>query len=122
MTKMKVWLAKKLNEWANKLCPEHFENVEAKFSKLLFYATGGEGKTSDSLEQMLSKVDSYFNRCSNIAKLHERAKAINEFAKEHREMAMMYCDDDDQISMKVCEYDVNTKTIMDELKEGVKGW
>ena len=44
-----------------------------------------------------------------------RAEAIKEFTKEHREIMMAFCDDDDQISLKVCEYDANTNNLVKEM-------
>ena len=42
-------------------------------------------------------------------------EAIKEFIKEHREIMMAFCDDDDQISLKVCEYDANTDNLVKEM-------
>ena len=39
---------------------------------------------------------------------------VREFSKEVIEMLMMFCDDDDQISIKKCELDVNMKSILEE--------
>ena len=44
-----------------------------------------------------------------------KSEAIKEFAKEHREIIMAFCDDDDQISLKVCEYDANTNNLVKEM-------
>ena len=44
-----------------------------------------------------------------------KAEAIKEFIKEHREVMMAFCDDDDQISLKVCEYDANTDNLVKEM-------
>ena len=44
-----------------------------------------------------------------------KAEAIKEFAKKHREMMLLFCDDDDQISLKVCEYDANTNDLVKEM-------
>ena len=43
------------------------------------------------------------------------SEAIKEFIKEHREIMMAFCDDDDQISLKVCEYDANTDNLVKEM-------
>ena len=44
-----------------------------------------------------------------------KSEAIKEFIKEHREIMMVFCDDDDQISLKVCEYDANTDNLVKEM-------
>ena len=44
-----------------------------------------------------------------------KSEAIKEFIKEHREIMMAFCDDDDQISLKVCEYDANTDNLVKEM-------
>lgn len=46
-----------------------------------------------------------------------RTKAIEEFIKHHREIMLAFCDDDDQISIKVCEYDANTNYLAKGLME-----
>lgn len=46
-----------------------------------------------------------------------RADGITEFAREHREIMLAFCDDDDQISLKVCEYDANTNNLVKEMTE-----
>lgn len=43
------------------------------------------------------------------------AEAIKEFIKKHREIMLAFCDDDDQISLKVCEYDANTENLVKEM-------
>ena len=47
-----------------------------------------------------------------------KSEAIKEFVKEHREIMLAFCDDDDQISLKVCEYDANTNDLVKEMTEG----
>ncbi len=47
-----------------------------------------------------------------------KAEAIKEFAREHREIMLAFCDDDDQISLKVCEYDANTNNLVKEMTNG----
>ena len=44
-----------------------------------------------------------------------KAEAIKEFAKKHREMMLLFCDGDDKISLKVCEYDANTNDLVKEM-------
>ena len=44
-----------------------------------------------------------------------KSEAIKYFAKEHRKIMMAFCDDDDQISLKVCEYDANTNNLVKEM-------
>ena len=44
-----------------------------------------------------------------------KAEAIKEFIQEHREIMMDFRDDDDQISLKVCEYDANTNNLAKEI-------
>ena len=44
-----------------------------------------------------------------------KAKAIKEFVQKHREVMMDFCDDDDQISLKMCEYDANTNNLAKEI-------
>lgn len=46
---------------------------------------------------------------------HMKAEIIKEFVNKHREMIMEFRDDDDQISLKVCEYDANTNNLMKEV-------
>lgn len=46
-----------------------------------------------------------------------RTKAIEEFIKHHREIMLAFCDDDDQISIKVCEYDANTNYLAKGMME-----
>ncbi len=51
---------------------------------------------------------------------HAKRKAIKEFAREHREIMLAYCDDDDQISLKVCEFDASTNNLVKEMTEASK--
>ena len=44
-----------------------------------------------------------------------KAEAIKEFIQEHREIMMDFRDDDDQISLKLCEYDANTNNLAKEI-------
>lgn len=46
-----------------------------------------------------------------------RAEAIKEFAKKHKEMMWLFRDDDDGFILKVCEYEVNTDTLVKEMTE-----
>lgn len=50
--------------------------------------------------------------------VNARAEAYKEFAREHRKIMMAFCDDDDQISLKVREYDANTNNLVREKTEG----
>ena len=57
-----------------------------------------------------------FERNIEIDRLRaEKKNVIKEFAKKHREMMLLFCDDDDQISLKVCEYDANTNDLVKEM-------
>lgn len=45
-------------------------------------------------------------------------EAIKEFVRIHREYMLAYCDDDDQISLKLCEYDATTENLVKEMEQG----
>ena len=66
---------------------------------------------------LISRLQAEIERLEKHTEMyHElRAEAIKEFITKHREMMLHFCDDDDQISLKVCEYDVNTKSILEEM-------
>lgn len=44
-----------------------------------------------------------------------KSEAVKEFMQKHREIMMEFRDDDDQISLKVCEYDANTNNLVKEM-------
>ena len=69
----------------------------------------------DKRETELDRLTIYFDE--EVEKKLETAKveAVKEFITKHREIMLLFCDDDDQISLKVCEYDVNTKSILEEM-------
>lgn len=73
-------------------------------------------------EDILEDYANFYSRADleALAKFLEQIKseAYKEFAEKHREMIMASRDDDDQISLKVCEYDANTDNLLKELTEG----
>lgn len=53
--------------------------------------------------------------CMDTAVIEAKSEAYKEFAGKHREMIMAFREDDDQISLKVCEYDANTDNLLKEM-------
>lgn len=46
----------------------------------------------------------------------KRGNTYQKFADEVTDMLMLFCDDDDQITLKKCELEVNMKSILEEFK------
>lgn len=66
------------------------------------------------IERLEKSLVDQFDGYENIRK-KAKAEAVKEFAREHREIILAFCDDDDQISLKVCEYDANTNNLVKEM-------
>ena len=84
----------------------------------------------DLIKRQQAKIEVFNNNISAMATTMSnsakatRHEAIKAFAILHRELMLAFRDDDDQISLKVCEYDANTdnlvKEMIGEYKE--RGW
>lgn len=57
------------------------------------------------------------NAITRILSIPWLKKDIDKFAEEVTKMLMSFCDDDDQISIKKCELEVNMKSILEENNE-----
>lgn len=78
--------------------------------------------TKDALD-LINRQKAEIERLEQVVSIKQKNKrtikseAIKEFIQKHREMMMAFCDDDDQISLKVCEYDANTNNLVKEIIE-----
>jgi hypothetical protein len=100
---------------------EKDEMLKAQASKIFLYEDVLKEKTEEI--ERLNAVSEICGDChKQYAEKIERAKseAYKEFAGKHREVIMAFRDDDDQISLKVCEYDANTDNLLKEMTEGRK--
>lgn len=60
------------------------------------------------IERLQKLLDDKCDKCIS----RNRSEAVEKFISKHREMMMAFCDEDDQISLKVCEYDTNTNLLL----------
>ena len=77
-------------------------------------------KGAGLIANVLGKSHSTSGTVSLLQLLEEksRERTLKEFTKMHRELMLAFCDDDDQISLKVCEYDANTYNLIKDIIEG----
>ena len=61
---MKEWFYRIRLKLAYLICPEYFDDIEERLSRLLWYTTGGLlSKTNYTLQGMITAVDDYYQRC-----------------------------------------------------------
>ena len=92
--------------------------TDEKMEEVYLLPNGMLSKLDKAILDLINRQQAEIERLNNIKFGVDlsigsiKAEAIKEFITKHREMMLLFCDDDDQISLKVCEYDVNTNSIL----------